>query len=304
MVIQPTDAYEWIRQIPKTDGQRIHKSLVDHYEGEFKTQTIQNAYAVIDRVQYSNGAIFTWESFSNKVTKAYKRLEKNGVIIPLSEKLRQISQKIRTQSIMFNTLAKGDLRFNQGTNHDLKWYLSQVAIHVATEFPQTHRSRPQGRIAAVDAGPHDNDDYFVETIDGRQYCNGVDITEKIRKYSPEEWSALPRKLQREIFTAKRSQDSEHTGKNRRNDKRVPGDHEHRATNGDDNATIASLATEMREMQATIASFVTNSQTGGDDVSTVTTPTVVIGNDDSNSAKRKPNSIGPPVGGLKRHRGAV
>ena len=39
---------EWRKdRSPKTDGQQIHKTLVDHYEGEFKTQTIQNAYAVI-----------------------------------------------------------------------------------------------------------------------------------------------------------------------------------------------------------------------------------------------------------------
>jgi hypothetical protein len=45
--VQPTDTYEWIRHLPSSDGRLIHQTLVAHYEGEFQSQTIQNAHTTI-----------------------------------------------------------------------------------------------------------------------------------------------------------------------------------------------------------------------------------------------------------------
>jgi hypothetical protein len=133
--VQPTEAYKWVRHLPPSNGWLIHQTLVDHYEGEFQSQTIQNPHATIAALEYQNQAIFSWESYSNRVAKAYGWLDKNGVMFPLSKQLCTVSQKIRTANITFNTLAKNVMTYQPAANHDLKWYLSQVGTHIANEFP-------------------------------------------------------------------------------------------------------------------------------------------------------------------------
>jgi hypothetical protein len=91
---QPTDAYEWIQHLPSSNGCLICQMLVAHYEGEFQSQTIQNAHATIAALEYQNQAMFSWELFSNHIAKAYDCLEKNGAVFPLSEQLHTASQKI------------------------------------------------------------------------------------------------------------------------------------------------------------------------------------------------------------------
>jgi hypothetical protein len=84
-------------------------------------------------------------------------------------------------------LAKSALTYDP---NDPDWalteYLSRVAEHVAAEFPsqqaQGHRYRPG--IAAVHAG---DDMIHTEIVGGRTICNRVDITDKVRKYPPNQW---------------------------------------------------------------------------------------------------------------------
>jgi hypothetical protein len=113
--IQPTEAYEWVCHLPPSYGWLIHQTLVAHYEGEFQSQTIQNAHATIATLEYRNQAVFSWESFSIHIAKSYGQLVKNGVVFPLSEQLCTVSQKIRTANITFNTLAKSVLTYNLPT---------------------------------------------------------------------------------------------------------------------------------------------------------------------------------------------
>jgi hypothetical protein len=206
--VQPTDAYEWIQHMPPADGRLIHQTLVAHYEGEFQSQTIQNAHATIAALEYQNQAIFPWETFSNRIAKAYSRLEKNGVVFPLSEQLCTVSQKIQTTNVTFNTLAKLALTYQPATNNDLKWYLSQVGTHVANEFPLAAVSRGNIRqnVSAYEAGGGNgpmNVDYAIKDVGDRQYCNGVDVTDRLHRYNPDEWSRLPYEFKGEIFWRKR-----------------------------------------------------------------------------------------------------
>jgi hypothetical protein len=179
--VQPTDAYEWIRHIPPADGHLIHQTLVAHFEGEYQSQTIQNAHATIAALEYRNQSIFPWETFSNRIAKSYGRLEKNGVVFPLLEQLRTVSQKIRTANITFNTLVKSALTYQPAANHDLKWYLSQVGTHVANELPLAAANRGNFRqnVSAYEASNGNgatNVEYVIEDVGDRQYCNGVDVT--------------------------------------------------------------------------------------------------------------------------------
>jgi hypothetical protein len=60
--VQPTNAYEYLL---------MAVLMVAHYEGEFQSQTLQNAHVTIAALEYQNQAIFSWESFSNCMAKAY-----------------------------------------------------------------------------------------------------------------------------------------------------------------------------------------------------------------------------------------
>jgi hypothetical protein len=134
--------------------------------------------------------VFSWEVFSTQFKKAYDQLEDNGIAIPTAKKLCVIKSKINTRNIAFNMLAKSALTYDPNDpNCALTECLSRVAAHMATEFPsqqaQGHRYRPG--IASVHAG---DDMIHKEIIGGCTMCNGVDITDKVRKYPPNEWHAL------------------------------------------------------------------------------------------------------------------
>jgi hypothetical protein len=219
----------------------------------------------IAALEYRNQAIFPWETFSNRVAKAYGRLEKNGVVFPLWEQLRTVSQEIRTTNITFNTLAKPALTYQPAGNHDLKWYLSQVGTHVANEFPlaAVNRGNFQRNVSAFEAGGGNgttNVDYVIEDVGDRQYCNRVDVTDHLRKYNPDEWSRLPYELKGEIYRRKR----ERGGAGGRGRGRGRG-------RGSSGSSVASLTSQIQAMQASIAALAT----GADDMSTLTDPPVPI-----------------------------
>ena len=140
-LVQPTDRYKWIRNMPMSDGRAIYKALAQHYEGEHAASTNSNAYQSIENLVYTNQYIFSWEIFSTRIKKAYDRLEENGIIIPTHEKLRVVKKKINTRNVEFNMLAKTTLTYDaQQPQRTLTEYLSKVAKHVAAEFPTAQRS--------------------------------------------------------------------------------------------------------------------------------------------------------------------
>jgi hypothetical protein len=286
-LVQPTDGYEWVKSEPKTDGRAIFQALVQHYQGDNAATTISQAYQTIETLRFTNQYVFLWEVFSTRIKKAYDQLEENGITIPTSEKLHIIKSKINTQNIEFNMLSKLALT-SDNPNRTLTEYLSKVAEHVAAEFPgqqgQGQRYRPN--VAAV----HVSDDTAtVETVNGQTICNSVNITDKVRKYPPNEWNALPWNLQQEIMDAKRSRGG---GRSQRG--RGRGGHEGRKS-------ISSVMTEegvedliQRTTQATIASLSATT----DDVSVVTTPTAIDTNTNVTGDATKRTKSAVPQGALK------
>jgi hypothetical protein len=99
-----------------------------------------------------------------------------------------------------------------------------------------------------------NTDYVIKDGGDRQYCIGVDITNGLRKYNPDEWSRLPYELKGEIYWKKREQGS--TGDRGRG---------HGRGWGRSGSLVASLISQIQAMQASIAALTT----GTDDMSTLT-----------------------------------
>lgn len=207
-LVQPTDGYQWVREVSPFDGRGIVQALVNHYEGEGHSQRIvESARHTVSNLIYQNESVFSWETFSTRLKQAFDILNRHGVPVPLPEQLHTVRRKIKTANLEFNALAKGVLTGNHGQS--LTWHLSRVAVHVSTEFPRalTQRSSFKRKtISSIEGGTAVGNtvEYQVETRNGRRYCNGVDITEKVKRYDPEDWKKLPRKLQQEIFTAKRT----------------------------------------------------------------------------------------------------
>jgi hypothetical protein len=60
-LVQPTDGYEWVKAIPKTNGRTIFEALVRHDQGDNATTTISQANQVIDNLKYTNQYVCSWE---------------------------------------------------------------------------------------------------------------------------------------------------------------------------------------------------------------------------------------------------
>lgn len=281
-IVQPTDGYEWIRKItPQSDGRAIYNALVQHYEGENAAATISSANQTIENLVFNNPQVFSWELFSTRIKKAYDRLEEHGIIIPVHEKLRVIKSKINTRKIEFNMLAKAALTYNGMPNRLLTEYLSKVAEHVASEFPANQHANNRNQRFRPGVSQVDTGDYHVETVNGRTMCNGVDVTEKVRQYTPEEWRALPRPLQKEVMNAKRKS----------------GRGKGRGTSVQSVNTEESLQALIKQTaEATIASMSVN----GDDASTITSPPTITFEAQGNTTTKRPTSA-VPQGAVKRHK---
>jgi hypothetical protein len=294
-LVQPTDGYEWIKTIPKTNGRAIFQALTRHYQGDNAATTISQAYQTIENLKYTYQYVFSWEVFSTQVKKAYDRLEDHGIAIPTAEKLRIIKTKIMTRNVEFNMLAKSALTYD-ATGRALTDYLSRVSEHVGAEFPtqQVQGQRYRPNVSAVNV----NDEVAcMETIGGRTMCNGVDITDKVRKYPPHEWHALPLALRKEIMDAKRSRSNNNGGRGYRG--------RGRGQRGGDAQSVSTVMTQegmedliQRTTQATIASMTTA------ELSVITTPTAVDANStaDSNNNKRVTSAV--PEGNIKRFRANI
>ena len=300
-LVTPTDGHEWVRNVDKTDGKAIFKALTDHYEGAgFAHRTIEKAQATIANLVYKNEQALSWESFSTRIKHAYDLLERHGCGYPLHEQLRTIRRKIQTTKAEFNMLAKSALTpahmgvaAAPGAPHQqLAFYLSAVATHVSTEFPTTLTSsagRPYGgryRTSEVGTNAGRDRDYHIENVNGRQMCNGVDVTDRYRGYNHQEWAALPAALQKEIFQGKK----EGRGGSRRSRRS-----DRRQQDSDAQTRIAAL-------EATIAQIQTGASQAPDDISAVTTPTAAQNtqtNANVSDAARSARSLGPPHGALSR-----
>jgi hypothetical protein len=176
---------------------------------------------------------------------------------------------------------------------------------VANKFPlaAVNRGNIQQNVSAYEADSGNgtmNTDYVIEDVGDRQYCNGVDVTNRLRKYNPDEWSRLLYELKGEIYQRKRERGS--AGSRSRGCGRGQGCC---------GSSVASLTSQIQAMQASIAALAT----GTDDMSTLTdilvpvTQTPPSPTDQSTTSelgKQKAPTIGPPVGGLKRnnHGGSI
>jgi hypothetical protein len=173
-------------------------------------------------------------------------------------------------------------------------YLSKVAKHVTAEFPgqqgQGQWYRPN--VAAV----HVSDDTAtIEMVNGQTICNGVDITDKVRKYPPNEWNTLPWNLRQEIMDAKQSQGGGRSQRGRGKGGRGGG------------KSVSSVMTEegvedliQRTTQATIASLTATT----DNVSVITTPTAINANANVTGDATKRTRSAMLQGALKRFKPAV
>ena len=304
-LLQGTDGYEWVKEVNANNGQGVLQALLSHYEGAgYAHNTIERANQVIASLSYRNEYQLSWEVFSTKARKAYRQLKDNGVVIPLSEQLRVIRTKVNTNNLVFNSMAKSKLMYDPNSTHTLDFYLSEVSTIVTSEFPRTSlpsHQRGGGRggragIYAVDGGRPDvssEAEYHIETINGRDMCNGVDVTDRCRRYPPNEWSALPNSLRREIFRQKRARPQDGAG--RGDGSRSDGRRQARR--------IAELEAELTELRSTVSSVThevprdvtiqgSTTADGAEDTGTTTETTAAGG-------RGTQRSLGPPSGALTR-----
>jgi hypothetical protein len=121
-LVQPTDRFERIKAISKTNGRAIYQALVRHYQGDNAATTISQAYQAIENLKFTNQYVFSWEVFLTQFKKAYDWLADNGIAILTAEKLHVIKSKINMRNIEFNMLAKSALTYDP---NDPAWALTE-----------------------------------------------------------------------------------------------------------------------------------------------------------------------------------
>lgn len=269
-LVQPTDGFQWIRDIPTSDGKAIVQELVDHYEGEGHSQrNVESARYTVETLVYQNESVFSWETFSTRIKQAFDILQRHNVPVPLSEQLHTIRKKVRTSNTEFNALAKGVLTGNH--DQSLTWHLSQVAVHVATEFPRGIHSKTlyKRKVSAIHEVPQEEErPYKIQRRNGKEFCNGIDVTTRVRRYPHAEWRKLPKALQREIYNAKRNSDT------------APAPHGPQVS--ELQATVAAMNVQIEELRRHAAG--TNTRNG-----------------DQDDRDNRRVSFGPPTGQLQRPR---
>jgi hypothetical protein len=80
---------------------------------------------------------------------------------------------------------------------------SQKWLSTWLQNSPTNRDKDGANVPALELSASTNKEtVHMETIDGRTMCNGIDITDKVKKYPPQKWTALPYSFRQEIMDAK------------------------------------------------------------------------------------------------------
>ena len=170
-----------------------------------KEKIIEDARKRKEGAFFKSQAVYTFDRFSTDLEEAFQTLYDYEEPVSEAEKIRLLREKINTDNASFNAsvmalLMRPDINTFAGAT-------AEVNVLVNKFFPPI---KPKGRygIALVDVAK-----YVTSSSNGRQFHNGVDITEFTRFYPQGEWEKLSSELQAAIREAKAEQDAAEEGIN-------------------------------------------------------------------------------------------
>ena len=231
-----TDAEDWIRDIDC--GRRAMAALQDHFDGAAEGERRkQQAKAELATLFYRNESSYTFEKYATKLKNSFDILARYKVPYYEEDKVKLLLDRIQTSSGELKT-AISICRENHGDTFTKAVTFMQTNIsRIFPSHGKTTRSRRQihasggnnrdggkfggnnkggrGRSRGSRGGRGNNrgsdkkrsfDHYGPPNSNvaksNREFDNGVDVTDKTRRYTDDEWWSLSREMQDKIKAAK------------------------------------------------------------------------------------------------------
>ena len=184
-----TDASDWIKSFRRSrNGKGAWDGLCGHYDGPAEgDKRITVARSNIKQAFYKNEQIFSFEKYSTRLKRAFDTLRQYQQPKSDKEEVEILLNNINTTNIQLISCIQ-ICRNSHGNNfQDAQIYLS---TQIAQIFPQTQPgSNSRGRNNNPN-NPRRRNVSKITRKKGKVMCNGVDITDTARYFSPKEWNKL------------------------------------------------------------------------------------------------------------------
>ena len=184
-----TDASDWIKSFRRSrNGKGAWNALCEHYDGPAEgDKRITIARSNIQQAFYKNEQIFSFEKYSTRLKRAFDTLRQYNQPKSDKEEVEILLNNINTNNVQLVSCIQ-ICRNSHGDNfQEAQIYLS---TQIAQIFPQT---QPGSNSRGRNKNPNNIRRRNVSKITrkkGKVMCNGVDITDTTRYFSPKEWNKL------------------------------------------------------------------------------------------------------------------
>lgn len=249
-LIDGTSAEAWIqrRTISSRSAVNLIKELRSHYDGtDHKEMVLKKAEMVLSDTFYRcQEATFSWESYTTKLKDAYEQIAYYDEQV--SDRM-QVEQLIRHIVVPANapigfTMALQHVRNYKSTTYStLNAAAAYLKAQIVDLFPTAEFTARKRTVNSAEAQQ-------VVKKQGKDYVAGVDITDRNRRFTPEEW----KKLQDAGYVPTLLADK----RRNRQKKRVSGVETDRTDDAGDGNQVPEMITLTREQVAEIAASYTAS----------------------------------------------
>lgn len=188
-LIDGTPAEAWVQRktITTRSAVRLMEELRNHFDGnDHKEMVLKKAEMILNDTHYRcQEATFSWENYSTKLKDAYEQIAYYDE--PVSDRM-QVEHMLRHISIPANapiafTMAVQHIRNYKSTTYStLNAASAYLKAQIVDLFP-THDTAIRKRTVNSTAAE-------VTKRNGKEYVAGVDISDRARRFTPDEWKKL------------------------------------------------------------------------------------------------------------------
>ena len=176
------------------DGRRAWLALVNHFDGGGqKEKRISKAEAILDTPYYNNERIFSFDSYSAKLIRAFRTLESTPNRRSPSNQVRILLDNIKISTAEFAVI-KVHVRSNHRA--DLHGAIEYISREIAELFPTVVHGQRQPRHRFVSETNSQQPSNRPRNFQGLSLNNGVytffgvDVTNVQRRFTSEEMALL------------------------------------------------------------------------------------------------------------------
>jgi hypothetical protein len=203
-----TDGWTWFNRAPNGDGRAAHLIIEHHYRGDAETAVrAAEAEARLHRLHYRNESALPFEQYVTKISECFELMADNDQQLSEAQKVKylldgMISTNPDIIAIKAVVREKFPTNFNQAS--------LSLAGQISRMYPASHlESRAKRKISAVqrdftrnrnrNGPPYDprvRNNVPVRpgarsgSPNGAVIANGVDLSDPLRTFTPEEWRRL------------------------------------------------------------------------------------------------------------------